>query len=92
MVHQPNKTDQDNGYERPQRGPLGYDRLSAFERDGNQRPTDKTVKLPEVVKTGYGVRSGKPMRVPKTNHAGAKASSAHTEPGMGHRPMKYLPM
>ena len=92
MVHEPYKADQ-NDYDRPKRGPLGYDRLSAFERDGNS-VTDKTVKLPELRKTGYGVRSGKPQKVPKTQHVGIKSPSAHTDPGTRHagRPMKYLPM
>ena len=89
MVHEPFKQEE-QGYERPQRGPLGYDRLTVFERDGHSA-TDKTVKLPEVRKTGYGVRSEKPLKIPKTKQVG-KPPSAHTDPGRGTKPLKYLPM
>lgn len=91
MVHEPYKAGQENDYDRPKRGPLGYDRLSAFERDGHSA-TDKTVKLPELRKVGYGVRSEKPLKVPKTQQAGGKPHTAQTDPGRGNKPLKYLPM
>lgn len=87
MVHEAYKADDGKLYERPARGPIGYDKLSVFEREPGQHATDKTVKLPEVKKHGYGVRSGKPLRLPKN-----KPSSAQTDPGKGPRPLKYLPM
>ena len=90
MVHQPSR-DGNQSYERPQRGPLGYDRLTVFERDGHSA-TDKTVKLPEVRKVGYGVRSEKPLKIPKTKQVG-KPPSAYTDTGgRGTKPLKYLPM
>ncbi|XP_052812286.1 uncharacterized protein C7orf57 homolog isoform X2 [Mya arenaria] len=87
MVHEAYKQEPGHLYERPARGPISHDKLSVFERDGGKRVTDKTVRLPEVRKPGYGVRSGKPLRMPKH-----KPQSADTEPGRGPKPLRYLPM
>ena len=88
MVHEGYKPEDSSLYERPARGPIGYDRLSVFERDMN-RATDKTVRLPEVRKPGYGIRSGKPLRLPKSQEK-SKPPSAQTDPGKGPRPPRYL--
>ncbi|KAL4217238.1 hypothetical protein ACF0H5_023689 [Mactra antiquata] len=85
MVHEPYKADPQMMYERPQRGPLAFDKLSIFEREPGNSAADKTVKLPELKKHGYGVRSGKQSRAPRN-----KPSSAQTDPGKGPRPLKYL--
>lgn len=93
MVHEANKSDPNGFYERPRRGPIAFDQLSVFEREPGKQATDKTVRLPELKKPGYGIRSGKPLRVPKH-----KPQSANTEPGRGPnpgagpRPLRYLPM
>jgi len=52
MVHEAYKPDPSNTYDRPARGPVAFDKLSVFERDGGNRATDKTVKLPELKKHG----------------------------------------
>ena len=41
----------------PKRAIYGYDQTTAFERDA--RPTDKTVRLPEMKRDGYGIRQEK---------------------------------
>lgn len=87
MVHEPYKPDGNAVYQRPGRGPIAHDKLSVFEREPGSA-TDKTVKLPEMKKPGYGVRSGKPLRQPRIQ----KPHSANTDPGKGPRPLKYLPM
>ncbi|KAH3750094.1 uncharacterized protein C7orf57-like [Dreissena polymorpha] len=87
MVHEAYKPDPASIYERPQRGPIAFDKLSVFEREPGNHATDKTVKLPEVKKPGYGVRSGKPPRRPRL-----KPQSAEENPGRGPRPLKFLPM
>jgi len=93
MVHEGFKKDPNGCYERPRRGPIAHDALSIFEREPGKHSTDKTVRLPELKKPGYGVRSGKPLRLPRQ-----KPKSANTDPGRGPnpgagpRPLKYLPM
>lgn len=91
MVHEPYSKDSNGEYVRPARGPLGHDKLSVFEREPGNHATDKTVKLPELVKPGFGVRSKKPLKIPRTLK-NEKPPSAATDPGRGPRPMKYLPM
>ncbi|XP_062600842.1 uncharacterized protein C7orf57 homolog [Saccostrea cucullata] len=89
---------QSDSYERPRRAPYGFDNVSAFERDG-KGATDKTVKLPEVIKPGYGVRSSKPFRTKKappppagmkTSQQVATAKMATREDGRDR--LKYLPL
>lgn len=93
MVHETNSSDRQTEYERPGRGPIAFDKLSAFEREPGHRATDKTVRLPELRKPGYGVRSGKPLRVPKTMVTDKKKPpTAQTDPGKGPHPLRYLPM
>lgn len=87
MVHESYKPDADNVYQRPQRGPIGFDKLSVFEREPGHHATDKTVKLPELKKHGYGIRNGKPPRGRKN-----KPQSPQSDPGKGPRPLKYLSM
>jgi len=41
----------------PKRAPYNYDTTTAFQKDS--RPTDKTVRLPEVKRDGYGIRCEK---------------------------------
>jgi hypothetical protein len=89
---------QPDAYERPRRAPFGFDNVSAFERDG-KRATDKTVKLPEVIKPGYGVRSGKPLRTKRAPPAPAGMKTSQQVPtakmesmGEGSARMKYLPL
>ncbi|XP_060587799.1 uncharacterized protein C7orf57 homolog isoform X2 [Ruditapes philippinarum] len=88
MVHEAYKEDANKEYMRPGRGPLGFDKLSVFEREPGNNATDKTVKLPEVKKPGYGVRRDKPLPRALRN----KPQSAQTDPGKGPHPLKYLPM
>ena len=88
MVHEAYKGDANKEYTRPGQGPLGFDKLSVFEREPGNHATDKTVKLPEMKKPGYGVRSGKPL--PRSRNKAPQ--SAQTDPGKGPRPLKYLPM
>ena len=87
---------QTDAYERPRRLPYGFDNVSAFEREG-KGVSDKTIKLPEVIKPGYGVRSGKPLRVkrPPPAPAGVKTSHQVAAAKMvddGRPRLKYLPM
>lgn len=89
---------QSDVYERPRRAPFGFDNVSVFERDG-KGVTDKTVKLPEVIKPGYGVRSGKPLRIKKAPPAPAGmktsqqvASAKMAATGEGQARLKYLPL
>ncbi|KAJ8320026.1 hypothetical protein KUTeg_001613 [Tegillarca granosa] len=52
MVHESHKPDGDDAnYERPRRAPFAFDNKSAYEREGDSIK-DKTLKLPEVVKSG----------------------------------------
>lgn len=87
---------QTDAYERPRRALYGFDNVSAFEREG-KGVTDKTVKLPEVIKPGYGVRSGKPLRMKKQPPAPAGVKtvqqvSAAKMVDDGRPRLKYLPM
>ena len=70
------------------RAPYATEEQSQFTRDG-QSMTDKTVKLPETRRQGYGVRSNKPApkgpRIDKT-----KPLSSQVQ---GERPrLKYQPL
>lgn len=42
----------------------GFDNVLVFEREG-KGVIDKIVKLLEVIKSGYGIRSGKLLRMKK---------------------------
>ncbi|VDI41498.1 Hypothetical predicted protein [Mytilus galloprovincialis] len=92
MVHEEWKPETDC-YERPRRQPFSFDRLSAFERDGD-RVTDKTVKLPEVKKPGFGVRSAKPLKTKPRPQERTKPSTIAKQSQLElERPhLKYLPL
>jgi len=47
------------------------------------------LNAPLVWLAGYGVRNGKP---PRKGRQQQPPASAETDPGQGHRPLKYLPM
>ncbi|KAL3854470.1 hypothetical protein ACJMK2_013738 [Sinanodonta woodiana] len=94
MVHESYKpSEEDQKFEQQRkRAPYAYDQLSAYEREGNGI-TDKTVKLPEVRRVGYGVRSGRPLKV-KAQPAPerSKPPSANAKLDSNRQHMKYLPM
>ena len=93
MIHEEWKQDENEVYQRPNRAPYSYDRLSAHERDGN-RITDKTIKLPEVKKQGYGVRSAKPLKTrPRPQERTKPSTVAKQSQIEQERPhLKYLPL
>jgi hypothetical protein len=72
MVHEPNEPEADCGKFRPNRLPYAADRTTVYERDGRSA-TDKTQRLPESRKPGFGVRnennSGKVKKTPQPERA-----------------------
>ena len=89
--HQPS----DEDYERARRAPYAHDILSAYQREGGAHLTDKTVKLPEVKRHGYGVRSGKPQRTrsgpaPDRARPSKTAQQSQLEAEKPH--LRYLPL
>ncbi|KAK3083152.1 hypothetical protein FSP39_015185 [Pinctada imbricata] len=96
MVHDTFKPDDSGVYERPRRAPFSFDNKSAYERDG-VNPTDKTVRLPEVIKPGYGVRSGKPIKTLKkpplrAERARPLATAKEAQMDQERPKLKYLPL
>jgi len=60
MVHEaynPGGNPENDERFQPKRAPYNYDTTTAFEKDS--RPTDKTIRLPEVKRDGYGIRQEK---------------------------------
>jgi hypothetical protein len=53
-LHEEWKPEDSDGYDRPRRAPFAYDLRSAYEREGDSIK-DKTIKLPEMKKQGYGI-------------------------------------
>ncbi|XP_069107769.1 uncharacterized protein C7orf57 homolog [Argopecten irradians] len=88
-VHQPST---DDGSLKG-RTPYAYDRLSAYDREGKSLK-DKTLKLPEVKRSGYGVRIAKPPRVKSQHQERTKPSDvAKISQLERERPhLKYLPL
>ncbi|KAJ8320034.1 hypothetical protein KUTeg_001621 [Tegillarca granosa] len=95
MVHESHKPDGDDAnYERPRRAPFAFDNKSAYEREGDSIK-DKTLKLPEVVKSGYGVRTGKPVKtkqqpLPEQQKQSRAAKTSQLEQEKPR--LKYLPL
>ena len=86
------KQDSD-GYDRPRRAPFAYDLRSAYEREGDSIK-DKTIKLPEMKKQGYGIRSTKPLKTkPKPQERTKPSTNAKQSQLDQERPhLKYLPL
>lgn len=93
MIHEEWNPANSDTYERPRRAPFAYDLHSAYEREGD-KITDKTLKLPEVKKPGYGVRSAKPLRMkPKSQERTKPSTVAKQSQIEQERPhLKYLPL
>ncbi|XP_067686203.1 uncharacterized protein C7orf57 homolog [Haliotis asinina] len=62
------------------RAPYAFDLTTAYEREG-QALTDKTVKLPEDIKSGYGIRNSKaPKQAPRERRAVGNAQGDKPKP------------
>ncbi|XP_076471579.1 uncharacterized protein C7orf57 homolog [Babylonia areolata] len=76
------------------RAPYATDDQSQFSRDGHSM-TDKTVRIPETRRPGYGVRSGKPApRGPMAKLEKAKPQSSQVQgdrPRLRHQPLPSEP-
>ncbi|XP_013383678.1 uncharacterized protein C7orf57 homolog [Lingula anatina] len=93
MVHEEYKPEGDHyDYEknRPKRLPYAFDRLTVYEREGDdKRVTNKNVKIPEVKRPGYGVR------LQRVAPAGPKTKAVHKSkprPGELEQHRNFLPM
>ena len=93
MVHEEWKPEDSDGYDRPRRAPFAYDLRSAYEREGDSIK-DKTIKLPEMKKQGYGIRSNKPLKTkPKPQERTKPSVMAKQSQLDQERPhLKYLPL
>ena len=100
MVHQSHgntKLDVDDDEPIPtgipmRRAPYATEDQSQFTRDGHSM-TDKTIKLPETRRAGYGVRKGKPPPKAAKAPGGSDKTKPLSSQVQGERPrLKYQPL